>query len=140
MSWPRDARVLGVRCECPCQRVLLPLLARPPCSWYIFNNRVVNVTPYLTTNRHPGWRWGGVGITTRLCVAVWHPCLPSACCSCWHCTAVTLLPAHTPCAAGGNAVIVRYCGKDATGAFNSAHRTGPAVAQQEAYMIGTLAA
>lgn len=62
--------------------------------WYIFNNRVVNVTPYLTTNRHPG----------------------------------------------GNAVIVRYCGKDATGAFNSAHRTGPAVAQQEAYMIGTLAA
>lgn len=37
-------------------------------------------------------------------------------------------------------MIVRYCGKDATGAFDSAHSSGPAVAQQEAYVIGTLAA
>ncbi|PRW59810.1 succinate [Chlorella sorokiniana] len=62
--------------------------------WYIHGIQVVNVTPYLTTSRHPG----------------------------------------------GNAVIVRYCGKDATAAFNSAHSTGPAVAQQQAYVIGTLAA
>lgn len=107
---------------------------------------VMDVTKYLASNAHPGAWQRALQTTATLhpaASACSRPAVDRQACR----TAVPHNQLHPPPSlqclpAVSNSVILAMCGKDATAAFNRAHRggaTGAAAAQQQRYRIGALA-
>jgi cytochrome b involved in lipid metabolism len=116
----------------------------PTDCYYIYSNKVVDITQYIANDLHPGGQQhylpchGG-----RPCTA-W-VCRRAAAVACWPCTLSGRIPTALPtsplllptfCPTAGNSIMYPCCGRDCTSDFDSAHRGQRALREQEQYYIG----